>query len=306
MQVRIKIGTSYHHEFLTVGREINVEIAQARRWVRCGIAEPAPPTAPPDDTSPTVDVVPLVTPARTAPVPAPITPLSSARECSLIIPCRPGQPDRERISAWCLARYAHLFPDAEMIIADAGGEIFSRGRSINDGVARSTRERIIILDNDYLFDNLMADDLVASLHPWTLGAQSSEHIFIADSASADIVLSQPPTAVVRMYGVAIYPNPYPLYGSIIALPRAHFIRFDPEMAGYGWEDNVWYWCMRAVYGEPHRTDNRYWHIYHDRPANSDYMRRSSDNKSYFERVWEPIIDDREAMLALMRAKEMWP
>jgi hypothetical protein len=307
MWVRLNVGTSYQHTFLAPGDVVNVATEQARRWVLHGIADAAipPPRPTSDDSDPTVQPIDAPIP-RAARAPVPITPIITAHDCSLIVPYRPGQPDRERIHDWCLARYAHLFPDAEIILADAGGEIFSRGRSINDGAARSTRARIVILDNDYLFDGLMAYGLIMSAHPWTLGAQPREHIFIADSASAHNVLSQSPTDVIDLNGVVTYPNPYPLYGSIIALPRAHFIRFDPEMAGYGWEDNVWYWCMCAVHGEPHRTENRYYHIYHDRPANSAYMRKSFDNKSYFERVWEPIIDDREAMLALMRAKEMWP
>jgi hypothetical protein len=226
---------------------------------------------------------------------------------SLVIPYRAGAPDRDRIADWCLARYRHLFPCAEIILADAGGEIFSRGRSINDGVSRAVGERLVILDTDYLFDSAMARDLVRSPAAWTLGGHKHNYSFIADARSAGRILSQDPANdTIHLHRVALTPNKFDVYGSIIALPRAHFVRFDPDMVGYGWEDNVWYWCMRAAHGEPHRTENRYYHIYHDRPAQSGYMRKSFDNKAYFERMWEPIIDDREAMLSLMRAKWMWP
>jgi hypothetical protein len=227
----------------------------------------------------------------------------SSSSVSVIVPYRSGTPDRDAIAQWCFSRYVHLFPNAEILLSDAGGEIFSRGRSINVGVERSIGDTIVLLDADYLFDEVMARDLLSSTAAWTLGASSDHYAFItADSTQR--VLAQAPAGDIDMGHVAFVTNTYVLYGGIISVPREHYVRFDEEMVGFGWEDNVWYWCMRAAYGEPHRTDNPFFHLHHERPASLPYMKMSYTNKDYAEAVWQPIKDDRDAMCALMRAKGM--
>lgn len=225
---------------------------------------------------------------------------------SVIIPWRESrQRDRNIIAEWCFKRYKWLFPYAEFIFCDSGDEIFSRGKSINQGVENCTGDYIIITDADYLFSPTMAKEIV-NKQPWTIACKQ-ENYYFTDEYIASSILNKPFDIDIKSinFGNHIQVSPYPTLGQVIGLQRNCYIKFDESMVGYGYEDAVWYYCMKSIHGKEFRTNNKMYHIFHKRPIYEPYMKKSYDNKNYHDKVWFSIKDDRKKMKELIKEKGLY-
>lgn len=225
---------------------------------------------------------------------------------SIVIPWRKSQQhDRNNIAEWCFKRYEYLFPDAEIILSDSGDKIFSRGKSINKGVAECSGDYIIITDADYLFSSTMAKQLV-NKQPWTV-AVKQENYFYINRITTRRILRQPFDIDIKDIDFTdnIWPCQYFIYGGVLAMPKKNFIKFDDSMAGYGFEDNIQHYCLKAYHGKPFRTNNKMYHMFHDRPVNSDYMKKSYDNKEYHDKVWLPIKNNKKEIRKLVQEKGLY-
>lgn len=216
------------------------------------------------------------------------------KKISIIIPHRDnGQTDRQMISDWCIKRYKFMFPDAEIILSDCGKNVFSRGGSINKGVEQSTGNYIIITDNDYLFGQQLAKGLINN-YKWTVCTTKENYYYINKKLTSEI-LQMPITVKLSKINFknSIRENPFNMWGGIIAMPKKNFIKFDDSIYGYGYDDTIYYDCMRAFYGNPQRTNSLMYHLEHQRISGSIYMQRSYNNKAYYDQEWRPIRDNFE-------------
>lgn len=153
---------------------------------------------------------------------------------SIIIPYRDnGQEDRYYIAEWCFKRYKYLFPNAEIILSDSSKTIFSRGESINLGVAKAKGDYIIITDSDYLFSDRMAMEIV-NKGTWTIACKTRNYYFTNKIITYEIL--QLPFDI-RLkdinFGNNIQVSQYETYGQVLAMPKNNFVGFDENMKGYG-------------------------------------------------------------------------
>jgi predicted glycosyltransferase involved in capsule biosynthesis len=232
--------------------------------------------------------------------------MCNSSNLSIVIPYRDnGQPDRKRIAEWFFVRLKYLYPNAEIILSDAGDRVFSRGASINRGVEKSTRDYIIITDSDYLISDKLAKDLINN-KPWTVCVDHKNYYFLNELVTSRILRLDPCKFDVKSfdYNNNIQQSTYFLYGGILAMPKKNFVKFDETCSGYGFEDNVFWQSMTALYGKEHRTSNCLYHLFHQRIANSMYMKYSYVNKDYFDRVWKPLLNDKKAIIELMKKKNL--
>lgn len=228
------------------------------------------------------------------------------KNISIIIPWRNcGQKDRNRIFEFCYARYQYLFPRAEIILTDSDDEVFSRGKSINKGAKECKGDYLIITDADYLFSPTMAKEIV-NKQPWTVAVKQENYFFLNDDITYRILNKYDFDVNIKDidFGNSLTPSSFPTYGQLMAMPRENFVRFDESMSGYGWEDQVYWICMKACHGKEFRTNNKMYHMFHRRPINSKYMQKSYDNKNYYDKVWKPIENDKKAIRKLMQEKGM--
>jgi hypothetical protein len=215
---------------------------------------------------------------------------SKNKKISIIIPWRKTtQQDRADIAEWCFEYYKTLFPKAEFIFSDSRDKMFSRGKSINKGVAKCTGDYIIITDADYIFSSKLAKDLVND-HAWTV-AVKSENYFFLNKASTKKILEEDPSNFDFDKCIAnqdLTKSTFIMHGGILAMPKKNFVKFDPFFKNYGFEDNVGHLCMDAFHGKAFRTEHNMYHMNHDRIAGSEYMQGSYTNKDYYDNVWKPI------------------
>lgn len=210
---------------------------------------------------------------------------------SIIIPWRDsGQLDRRAIFNWCIPRYKALFPNAEIVLCDSGDTIFSRGKSINKGVAESNGDYLIITDADYLFSDIMARDIV-NKQPWTVACKQENYYFLNEEVTS-LVLNTSVCVDLKAFDFAgcSKQSPYPTYGQLMAMPKWCFdkVKFDPSFKGYGYEDEAFFLGCKAVLGKEYRTNNKMYHMHHNRIMAQDYMKMSGVNKHFFVSTYEPI------------------
>jgi glycosyltransferase involved in cell wall biosynthesis len=232
--------------------------------------------------------------------------LKGFTKLSIIIPWRDvRQRDRNEIADWCFERYRYLFPDAEIVIADSGDRVFSRGKSINKGVSEATGDYIIILDADYLFTETMAKEII-NKQPWTVAVKSENYFYLNDKITQRVLGDAPATINLKSIDFEnnTKPCPFTVHGGVLAMPKENFIKFDEKFNGYGFEDNVFATVMRAFHGKEFRTNNPMYHLNHVRTPGSMYMQKSYDNKAYYEKTWKPIENDRKAIRRLAEEKGM--
>lgn len=223
---------------------------------------------------------------------------------SVIIPWRtPRQRDRREIAEWCFLRYKNLWKDAEFIFCDSGDDIFSRGKSINKGILECSGDYCIVTDADYLIDEKMANAIINN-HPWTVAVKSNNYYFLEEGNTNLILRTKNPNFNFNDIKLKVYKNPYFVYGGIMAFPKINFIKFDPNLTGYGYEDNIWYITMKAIHGEEFRTDEQMFHMHHARNHNSEYMQKCYQNKKYYDDVWDSIKDNKKEILKKINELEL--
>ncbi len=219
---------------------------------------------------------------------------------SVIIPWRmPRQSDRREIAQWCFERYKYLWPDAEFVFSDSGDEIFSRGKSINKGIVDCTGDYCIVTDADYLFGVDLAKGIIND-KAWTVAIQSENYYFIEEGNTNLILRSKSPEMSIENITLKVNKNPYFVYGGILAFPKNNFVKFDENLVGYGYEDNIWYICMNAVHGTEYRTKFQMFHLYHRRPVGSAYMEKCYENKRYYDKEWDTIKNNRNKILSKIK------
>jgi predicted glycosyltransferase involved in capsule biosynthesis len=220
---------------------------------------------------------------------------------SIIIPWRRSpQPDRNQIGQWCFVRYRQLFPNAEIISSDSDDKVFSRGKSINKGVKECSGDYIVITDADYIFSSTMAKEIV-NKQPWTVAVKSENYCFLNQIITNKILNEDPNNFILKNYNSSLEENcnksPYNVYGGLLAMPKENFLKvqFDPWFKGYGYEDEAFYYAMKAFFGKEFRTNNKMYHFNHSRVDNNGYGQYSFINRDYYNKTYKPIIYDRKAL-----------
>lgn len=220
----------------------------------------------------------------------------SCSNISVIIPYRKSrQRDREQIAEWNKERYSFLFKNAEIIyIDDESSEIFSRGRSINKGVLLSKNDYIIILDIDYFFDEKMVKSMI-NKQKWTVACKQ-ENYYFANASISNLILSKKIDISfedIKTLDRNISKSQFPVLGQMLSMPKNNFVKFFPGLVGYGWEDNLFFYCMKAIHGKEFRTNNKMYHIFHKRAEQNPYMKQSYVNRDFYETTFQPIENDRK-------------
>lgn len=227
-------------------------------------------------------------------------------DISIIIPWRDiGQQDRNDIAEWCFERYKYLFPEAELIISDSGEEVFSRGGSINKGVQAAKGSYIIITDADYLFSATMARQII-NKQAWTVAVKSENYFFLNRGVTNKILQENPSDFDIKNFNFedSATNSSFIVYGGMLAMPKENFlqVQFDTKFNGYGYEDNGFYWTMKAFFGKEYRTGLPMYHMCHERTAGSIYMQKSYANKDYYDKVYKPILYDKKALRQLVETR----
>lgn len=184
---------------------------------------------------------------------------------SIILPYKPDGDRRDIYFNYVFDRYRTMFPDAEIVLGnDTSGHVaFCRSHAINNGVARSHGDQLIISDVDLLISKQACLQAFgkAFVIPfgriWHLTPEDSDRI-IKGEKWQDL-----PTHFVDI-------RESKLAGGIHIMTRQFFDEiggYSEEFLGWGWEDTEF--CKRvAIY--PILKDEIIYHLWHPRIGYNQY------------------------------------
>jgi hypothetical protein len=192
------------------------------------------------------------------------------RDLSIVIPWRDsGNEWRNRSLDWVTQRYGYLYPDASLFIADEGASEFNRSRSINFGAGMIDTEFMLIGDADTIPYQYYIDKGIKMLKdgtPW-LFAYDFEQYYNSDEASAEWILSQPPTRHITP-GDIEWEHKITSWSGQVLLRTEDFHEvggFDERFEGWGYEDNAFTVACDTILGPHERVHTGYtihiWHPY---------------------------------------------
>lgn len=192
-------------------------------------------------------------------------------DLTIIIPWRPGGPHREASLAFVTVWLRQVFPDANLELADDGGDPFSRGASIDQAVERSDASLFVVCDADIV---VPASQLVAAA---ALAAEADGQVIPFESyryltGQASEQLRAGPISdqdwealpVEWSYSVAV--------GAACAFSRATHEQAGghPGFRGWGMEDVAFFLAAETLVAPMRRVPGPVFHLWHPTGTEASY------------------------------------
>lgn len=201
---------------------------------------------------------------------------------SLVVPYRAKKGSlRARNWEWLEQYWKYELPEAEVIVSDSGGRVFSKTVAVNKGILKSRGNIIVILDADCYISGAAileaADRIEYALsrgqRRWYM---PYDDLYRLNEETTEKVLASYPW---RSYPIASPPDPSEVedtagsmdgkrYGALIQIiPREAFDivgGMDPRFRGWGGEDVAHARALDTLYGKHKITRNQVTHLWHQK------------------------------------------
>jgi len=176
---------------------------------------------------------------------------------SAVVPYRPAAG---RVDAFEFVREYLAANVDEVVVADDGGDPFSRGCSINDGVARASGEMLVICDADLILPVEQLDlGVVIVATRGGMCLPFNRYHYLTGAATLEVMAGVQPTPdTPRQFSMDSS------VGGVCVIDRKTFNLvggFDPSLRGWGGEDYA-FWAAVDTLAEVHRLDGFLYHLWH--------------------------------------------
>ena len=185
---------------------------------------------------------------------------------SVIIPYRPGDPNRDKHFPYILNKWKTDFPDFEYIVCDdSDPNTFNRGRAINEGALTATGNLFIFADADGLLEKSSIqkglDELIKNPDGWSLAVPFKGINFMGEYETFRIMRGEAPGNVTPV--LHKWTNGSTGICQIVWADK--FFEsggYDPRFCGWGFEDAAWTLYMETFYGPVFYVKREAYHLYH--------------------------------------------
>jgi mannosyltransferase OCH1-like enzyme len=199
------------------------------------------------------------------------------KNISFIIPYKPDNGPRDKIFNFVYNKYKKDFPNSEFILGEdtSGEEHFCKSHAVNDGVAKSKGEIIIITDGDLIVDKKVIEKGIAGLRTSPFILPFGYCANLTAKISEEIVNGQKFTEpqmrqnnyVVRNIRVGESQWGDKLAGLIQIITKDLFYQIggmDERFKGWGYEDTVFCWRIMKEIGDYDILPNDWiYHLHHE-------------------------------------------
>lgn len=225
---------------------------------------------------------------------------------SVIIPFRTDRAEREVAYDWCFRRYAAAFPragiESEFVVCGDGSTEgpFNKAKALNDGVAQSHGDILMLADADSAIDfdwALLAREYVADTGGWAL----TSIVYYLTRERTDFLLAQDPVDPIPTptEGECEYIGTSSVGGHLM-LTREAWDRVngaDERFTDWGPEDGAFAMAMATLVRYPVRLTGALVHLWH--PAGPP-DRPWSPGAGELMQAYHGAADDAVAMEALVK------
>lgn len=209
--------------------------------------------------------------------PKPAPPVPSGASFSLLVPFRDADGTRTKAKDWIVARWAHVYPKLEIIVApDDGVDPFNKSMAVNRAAAKATRDIFAICDADTWIDHKYVVHALRLLDqgvPWVVPARMSLRL---RQDVSERILSMKPSAKLPPLGRRDAEVYGPVVGFLWFTTRKAFEAvggMDERIRGWGGEDTMFTRAMDVVNGRHRRlTQGEVMSLWHTRPRDQDGSR----------------------------------
>jgi hypothetical protein len=196
---------------------------------------------------------------------------------SILIPFRDADGTRTRAKEWIVRRWAHFWPEAEIIEAsDDGLDPFNKSLAVNKAAAQATGDVLAIVDADTWIDPQWIerglDAIEYKRKPWVIPAHSALRL---KQDVSEKLMALDPTGPLPPIGIRDAESGRAIVvGFLWMVPRSHFHGMDERIRGWGGEDTMFTQSMNVMHGVPRRFSGTLICLWHPRPR---------DNRG--QRIW---------------------
>lgn len=183
----------------------------------------------------------------------------------IIVPI--GHLDAHRLRAWnwVHTQYSAQHPKYNVIVGRYHSRTWVKAKAVEDGLAQSRADTIVIADADVWIDKLdyYVDAVDVGGIPW---ACPHFRVFRFNPLGTSMVIGgMHPVDVALCRGV-LAQTPYQrlLGGGIVILKRSLYdeVPLDPRFAGWGGEDSSWGLALATIAGRRVQGEELLWHLWH--------------------------------------------
>lgn len=178
----------------------------------------------------------------------------------VVVPWRAGCPHREAAWAWVRARWDGLgWP---VTVAEAPPGRWVKARAVMPAVEASAADVVVVADADVWCDAApVAVEAVAQGVAWAVPHGMVWRL--AEQVTVDVLAGVDPAG---LWSEAMAERPYwgVAGGGLVVLRRdvALDVPLDARFEGWGGEDHAWGFALRALHGDPWRSESPLWHLWH--------------------------------------------
>lgn len=188
---------------------------------------------------------------------------------SILVPFRDADGTRTKAKHWILRRWAHFWPDAEIVVAsDDGVDPFNKCIAVNKAAAQATGDMFAILDADTWIDPKFmhsAFERIAKGIPWVIPASRSMRL---KKEASEMLMKLDPTGDLPLIQPRLSEQTGPVVGFLWVMPRAAFEAvggMDERIRGWGGEDTSFTRAMDVVVGPHRKLNGTVVCLWHERP-----------------------------------------
>lgn len=215
-------------------------------------------------------------------------------DVSFVIPFRSDGGHRERIFRWNISRLYCLFEDSEIIVADNDDDKFILSKARNKGIRQATRDVIINVDADTVWNPSTALEAVNQLkegQPWCIPYKYYNAVDYDDTEkiltnTSSIYLSS--NYNLERCAVAHPTEPYPPVSGLTVLWREDLYKiggFDERFVNWGWEDTYFAFAANKILGQYWRSETAcVYHLWHPRGGLEPTDPGAIDNRELYNKL----------------------
>jgi len=205
---------------------------------------------------------------------------------SVVVPFRATPPQRAPLWDHLRSLWAKRYPDYEVVEGNCADDgLWCKGAAVADGIARASRDIVVVADADVWCDGVRAAVDVIAIGGAGWAIPHERVLRLTPSATAEAIESGawPTVRTATTYMQRPYigvPG-----GGIVVLRRETYLSvpIDPRFQGWGQEDEAWAVALHLLAGRPWRGTADLWHMYHGTPQRMSRTIGSSASLALFRR-----------------------
>lgn len=203
------------------------------------------------------------------------------QDVSVLIPHKSDNGPRDAAFNWIKKFYKRSMPEAEICIGEDNSELFNRSKAINNAFKKSTRNIIVVADNDTIYDPALILKSIKLLDENAWVVPFHNVLNISEENSKKIYESKakwPLRVKVKDYRFKDFSR---WAGKLNVLPRKSFKKvggFDERFEGWGCEDSAFSLSVNAVCGKFKRLDTDVYHLWHPYVGTKGNPKHDDNNK----------------------------